>query len=111
MAKYYHRQCGKVTTSAGDTLYIAELQLLMPDGALHYLCGSFPAGDKEGIRFTAASDTLYDLMIGKAEEVEEDIVYYASWRGLSCPDGSGYEDAAAFLAGMVSEKFGLDLSK
>lgn len=111
MPKYYHRQCGKAITSAGDTLYIAELQLLMPDGALHYLCGSFPAGDREGIRFTAASETLYDLMSGKAEEVEEDIVYYASWRGTVCPEGSGYEDAAAFLCQMVEEKFGVSMDK
>lgn len=108
MPKYYHRQCGKTVTSAGDILYIAELQLLMPDGALHYLCGSFPSGDKEGIRFTAASETLYDLMMGKADEVEEDIVYYASWRGIVCPEKSGYENAAAFLCQMVREKFGED---
>ncbi len=111
MPKYYHRQCGKVTTSAGDTLYVAELQLLMPDGKLHHLCGSFPAGDKEGIRFTAASETLYDLMIGKAEEVDDDIVYYASWRGSVCPKDSGYEDAAAFLYQMVQDKFGSVLEK
>jgi hypothetical protein len=109
MSKYYHRQCGRVTDDAGHTICLAELQLLMPDGKLHFLLGSFPEGDPNGIRFTAASDTLYDLMIGKAEEVDEDIVYYASWRGLTPPEGSGYEQAAAFLTGMVREKYGIAL--
>ncbi len=105
MPKFYHRQCGKKTSEAG-VWYIAELQLLMPDGALHYLCGTFPEGDREGIRFTAASETLYDLMIGKSEEVDEDIAYYASWRGETAPANSGYEEAAAFLIGMIREKYG-----
>lgn len=105
MAQYYHRQCGKKTSEVG-VWYISEVQLLMPDGALHYLCGTFPAGDPEGIRFTAASETLYDLMIGKAEEIDEDIVYYASWRGEKAPEGSGYQEAADFLTGMIREKYG-----
>ena len=105
MTKFYHRQCGKKTSEAG-VWYIAELQLLMPDGKLHYLCGTFPEGDKEGVRFTSASETLYDLMIGKAEEADEDIVYYSSWRGLSCPEGNGYEEAAQYLFDMITEKYG-----
>ena len=87
--------------------YIAELQLLMPDGKLHYLCGSFPEGDEAGIRFTAASESMYDLMIGKAEEVDQDIVYYASWRGKQAPEGSGYQQAADFLWQMAAEKYAL----
>lgn len=68
MGKYYHRQCSRKVAEGGMVYYIAELQLLMPDGKLHYLCGSFPEGDEAGIRFTAASESMYDLMIGKAEE-------------------------------------------
>ena len=84
----------------------AELQpgsLLVTAG----LSGSFPEGDEAGIRFTAASESMYDLMIGKAEEVDEDIVYYASWRGKQAPEGSGYQQAADFLWQMAAEKYAL----
>ena len=107
MGKYYHRQCSRKVAEGGLVYYVAELQLLMPDGKLHYLCGSFPEGDEAGIRFTAASESMYDLMIGKAEEVDEDIVYYASWRGKQAPEGSGYQQAADFLWQMAAEKYAL----
>ncbi len=107
MGKYYHRQCSRKVAEGGLVYYIAELQLLMPDGKLHYLCGSFPEGDEAGIHFTAASESMYDLMIGKAEEVDEDIVYYASWRGKQAPEGSGYQQAADFLWQMAAEKYAL----
>ena len=107
MGKYYHRQCSRKVAEGGMVYYIAELQLLMPDGKLHYLCGSFPEGDEAGIRFTAASESMYDLMIGKSEEVDEDIVYYASWRGKQAPEGSGYQQAADFLWQMAVEKYAL----
>ena len=46
MGKYYHRQCSRKVAEGGLVYYIAELQLLMPDGKLHYLCGSFRKGMK-----------------------------------------------------------------
>ena len=107
MGKYYHRQCSRRVAEGGLVYYIAELQLLMLDGKLHYLCGSFPDGDEAGIRFTAASESMYDLMIGKAEEVDEGIVYYASWRGKEVPEGSGYNEAVDCLCQMVAEKYGV----
>ena len=107
MGKYYHRQCSRKVAEGGLVYYIAGLQLLMPDGKLHYLCGTFPEGDEAGIRFAAASESMYDLMIGKAEEVDEDIVYYASWRGKQAPEGSGYQQAADFLWQMAAEKYAL----
>ena len=93
MGKYYHRQCSRRVAEGGLVYYIAELQLLMPDGKLHYLCGSFPDGDEAGIRFTAASESMYDLMIGKAEEVDE--------------GRSGYNEAVDCLCQMVAEKYGV----
>ena len=107
MGKYYHRQCSRKVAEGGLVYYIAELQLLMPDGKLHYLCGSFPEGDEAGIRFTAASESMYDLMIGTRDLVYEDIVYYASWRGKQAPEGSGYQQAADFLWQMAAEKYAL----
>ena len=105
MAKFFHKKLDKLLTSAGDILYIAELQGMM-GGELQFLCMTAPENDRESIRFTAASEMMFDLMTGKDEEIDESVIFYAGWTGLDRIP-AGYEEAVGELLAMIGNAYGV----